>query len=293
MAMKKGLGRGLDALFESYKEETENTEEALSEAEKNQIQEIRINDIDPNPYQPRKQFNEEGIRELAESIRSHGVVQPIIVKKSGFRYQIIAGERRWRAAREAELMTIPAMVMDLTEEEIIEIGLIENLQREDLNPIEEAQGIQQLMDRMNLTQEEAAKRLGRSRPAVANALRLLHLSDRIQKYLSEKRITTGHARALLSVEDKKLREEVARMIIEKDLNVRDTEKIIQNINKQKKTRKNGKEKPSYIMEIENGLEESLGTKVQIRPGAKKGIIEIEYYSNEDLERIINRVSYQQ
>ena len=293
MAMKKGLGRGLDALFESYKEETENTEEALSEAEKNQIQEIRINDIDPNPYQPRKQFNEEGIRELAESIRSHGVVQPIIVKKSGFRYQIIAGERRWRAAREAELMTIPAMVMDLTEEEIIEIGLIENLQREDLNPIEEAQGIQQLMDRMNLTQEEAAKRLGRSRPAVANALRLLHLSDRIQKYLSEKRITTGHARALLSVEDKKLREEVARMIIEKDLNVRDTEKIIQNINKQKKTRKNGKEKPSYIMEIENGLEESLGTKVQIRPGAKKGIIQIEYYSNEDLERIINRVSYQQ
>ena len=293
MAMKKGLGRGLDALFESYKEETENTEEALSEAEKNQIQEIRINDIDPNPYQPRKQFNEEGIRELAESIRSHGVVQPIIVKKSGFRYQIIAGERRWRAAREAELMTIPAMVMDLTEEEIIEIGLIENLQREDLNPIEEAQGIQQLMDRMNLTQEEAAKRLGRSRPAVANALRLLHLSDRIQKYLSEKRITTGHARALLSVEDKKLREEVARMIIEKDLNVRDTEKIIQNINKQKKTRKNGKEKPSYIMEIENGLEESLGTKVQIQPGAKKGIIEIEYYSNEDLERIINRVSYQQ
>ena len=293
MAMKKGLGRGLDALFESYKEETENADEALSEQEKKQIQEIRINDIDPNPNQPRRQFDEEGIQELAESIRSHGVVQPIIVKKSGFRYQIVAGERRWRAAREAGSITIPAMVMNLTEEKVIEIGLIENLQREDLNPIEEAQGIQQLMDRMNLTQEEAAKRLGRSRPAVANALRLLHLSDRIQKYLSEKRITTGHARALLSVEDKKLREEVARMIIEKDLNVRDTEKIIQNINKQKKTRKNGKEKPSYIMEIENGLEESLGTKVQIRPGAKKGIIEIEYYSNEDLERIINRVSYQQ
>ena len=293
MAMKKGLGRGLDALFESYKEETENADEALSEQEKKQIQEIRINDIDPNPNQPRRQFDEEGIQELAESIRSHGVVQPIIVKKSGFRYQIVAGERRWRAAREAGSITIPAMVMNLTEEKVIEIGLIENLQREDLNPIEEAQGIQQLVDRMDLTQEEAAKRLGRSRPAVANALRLLHLSDRIQRYLSDKRITTGHARALLSIEDKKLREQVAGMIIEKGLNVRDTEKIIQNLDKKKKARKNAREKPSYIMEIENGLEESLGTKVQIRPGTKKGIIEIEYYSNEDLERIINRVSYQQ
>ncbi len=292
MAMKKGLGRGLDALFESYREETETADEAPGDKGKNQIQEIRVNDIDPNPDQPRKQFTKEGIQELADSIRSHGVVQPIIVKKSGLRYQIVAGERRWRAAREAGLLTIPAMIMDLTEKEVIEIGLIENLQREDLNPIEEAQGIQQLVDKMNLTQEEAAERLGRSRPAVANALRLLQLSGRIQEYLSEKRITTGHAKALLSIEDKKLREEVAEMILVKNLNVRDTEKIIQNINK-KKIKKTAKEKPGYITEIENGLEESLGTKVQIRPGAKKGIIEIEYYSNEDLERIINRVSYQQ
>ena len=215
--MKKGLGRGLDALFESYKDEA-----GISENETEGVQEIRINDIDPNPDQPRKYFKEEGIQELAESIRNHGVVQPILVKQMGNRYIIIAGERRWRAAREAKMTSIPAIRMDLSEEQIIEIGLIENIQREDLNPIEEAQGIKKLVDKLNLTQEEAAERLGRSRSAVANALRLLNLSGQIQKYLSENRLTAGHARALLSIEDKRLREETARKIIEKDLNERDT-----------------------------------------------------------------------
>ena len=287
MAMKKGLGRGLDALFESYKEET-----GMTNYEKALVQEIRITDIDPNPDQPRKQFDEEGIQELAESIKVHGVVQPIIVKQTEDRYMIIAGERRWRAARAAGNVSIPAIMMNLNEEQIIEIGLIENLQREDLNPIEEAQGIKKLVDKLNLTQEEAAERLGRSRPAVANALRLLNLSGRIQEYLLENRLTAGHARTLLSIGDEKLREEAAKKIIEKDLNVRDTEKLIKNLNAENKKSKKGKEKPSYITEIEAGLEESLGTKVQIIPGAKKGIIEIEYYSNEDLERIIDRVSVQ-
>jgi ParB family chromosome partitioning protein len=285
MAMKKGLGRGLDALFESYNEQAD-----LNIGDRSLVQEIKITDIDPNPEQPRKQFDDGKIQELAESIKVHGIVQPIIVKRAGSRYMIIAGERRWRAARAAGKAFVPAIVMNLNEEQVIEIGLIENLQREDLNPIEEAQGIKALVDKLNLTQEEAAERLGRSRSAVTNALRLLNLSGQIQRYLSDNRLTAGHARALLSVEDEKLREEVAKKIIEKELNVRDTEKLIKNINAENKKVKKVKEKPSYIAEIEAGLEESLGTKVQIIPGAKKGVIEIEYYSNEDLERIIDRVS---
>ena len=287
MAMKRGLGRGLDALFESYKEQTDN-----SHYDSGLVQEIRITDIDPNPDQPRKQFNDSKIQELAESIKIHGVVQPIIIRQIGSRYMIIAGERRWRAARAAGKTSIPAITMNLSEEQIIEIGLIENLQREDLNPIEEAQGIKVLVEKLSLTQEEAAERLGRSRPAVANALRLLNLSGQIQRYLSENRLTAGHARALLSIEDEKQREETARKIIEKDLNVRDTEKLIKSLNAESTAVKKTRERPSYITEIEAGLEESLGTKVQIIPGAKKGVIEIEYYSNEDLERIIDRVSSQ-
>jgi ParB family chromosome partitioning protein len=284
MAMKKGLGRGLDALFESYKDETLNIES------REWVQEIKITEVDPNPEQPRKHFDEEKIQELAESIRTHGVVQPILVKPSGSRYMIIAGERRWRAARAAGKAVIPAIVMDLSAEKIIEIGLIENLQREDLNPIEEAQGIKQLMDRLDLTQEETAERLGRSRPAVANALRLLNLSEQIQKYLMNNQLTPGHARALLAIEDQQLREDLAKKIIENELNVRDTEKMIKSLETKPKKVKKLKEKPSYITEIEAGLEESLGTKVQIIPGTKKSIIEIEYYSNEDLERIIDRVT---
>jgi ParB family chromosome partitioning protein len=285
MAMKKGLGRGLDALFESYKDETLNIE-----SNREWVQEIKITEVDPNPEQPRKHFDEEKIQELAESIRTHGVVQPILVKPSGSRYMIIAGERRWRAARAAGKAVIPAIVMDLSAEKIIEIGLIENLQREDLNPIEEAQGIKQLMDRLDLTQEETAERLGRSRPAVANALRLLNLSEQIQKYLMNNQLTPGHARALLAIEDQQLREDLAKKIIENELNVRDTEKMIKSLETKPKKVKKLKEKPSYITEIEAGLEESLGTKVQIIPGTKKSIIEIEYYSNEDLERIIDRVT---
>lgn len=286
MAVKKGLGRGLDALFESYKEEVAIDNQDLDHTA---VQEIKITDIDPNPKQPRNQFDEEKLNELAESIRIHGVVQPIIVSPCGNRYMIVAGERRWRASRAANKVTIPAIIMDLDEEEVMEISLIENLQREDLNPIEEAKGIQAMVNRLKLTQEEAAERLGKSRPAIANALRLLHLSGKIQDLLSNHKLSAGHARALLSLSDEKKRDEVAAAIVKKDLSVRETEKLIQDLSRQK-TKIKAQQKPSYILEIESELEESLGTKVQINPGAKKGIIEIEYYSNEDLERIIEKVT---
>ena len=282
-AVKKGLGRGLDALFESYREETGRNEE-----ERHAVQEILITQIDPNPNQARQRFDDEKIKELTASIRIHGVVQPIIVTTKGDRYQLVAGERRWRASRAAEKNTIPAIVMDLDEKQVMEISLIENLQREDLNPMEEAKGIQIMVDRLKLTQEAAAERLGKSRPAVANALRLLQLSGRIQSYISGNRISAGHARALLGLSDQALREQLAEKIIERELSVRETEKLIQSFNNKEK--KVIKEKPNYIIDIESELEEALGTKVQIRPGAKKGVIEIEYYSNDDLERIIEKVS---
>lgn len=284
MAVKKGLGKGLDALFESYREETGSDKEDNSK-----VREIKITDIDPNPKQARKQFDEVKIMELADSIRNHGVVQPIIVRPSGNRYILVAGERRWRASRAANQTIIPAVILDMSDKEALEISLIENLQREDLNPIEEARGIQDMVDRLKITQEEAAERLGKSRPAIANALRLLHLSKTIQDLLADNKLTAGHARALLSISNEKKRDEIASIIIKKELSVRETEKLVQNLNKKaKKTMK--KQKPSYILEIESELEESLGTRVQINPGAKKGIIEIEYYSNEDLERIIERVA---
>ena len=284
--VKKGLGRGLDALFESYKEEADQIYD-----DKTRVQEIAITNIDSNPNQARSKFDDEKIKELADSIRIHGVVQPIIVTSKGKRFQIVAGERRWRASRLANKDTIPSIIVEIDEQQTIEIGLIENLQREDLNPIEEAKGVKALVDRLNLTQEEAAKRLGKSRPAVANALRLLQLSKKVQKLLSEDRLSAGHARALLVLSDDVLRETIAKTIIEKELSVRETEKLIQGLNKKVKNTKT-KEKPNYIIEIESELEESLGTKVQIKPGAKKGIIEIEYYSNEDLERIMERVNKQ-
>jgi len=287
MTAKRGLGRGLDALFESMGDNAA----VIGDGDTSKVTEIKIMDIDPNPNQPRKVFNEEKINELAESIRIHGVVQPIIVKPSGRRYLLVAGERRWRAARIAGLVKIPAVVLNLDDRQVMEIGLIENLQREDLNPIEEAKGIKQLMDECRLTQEEIAAHLGKSRPAIANTIRLLNLSKYIQGLLTEGKLTAGHARALLAIEDKTLRDKIALKIVEKGLNVRETEKLIKSTQKKSEEKIiKIKQKPSYILEIEAGLEESLGTRVEIIPGKKKGIIHIEYYSNEDLERIIDRVA---
>ncbi|NLO81981.1 MAG: ParB/RepB/Spo0J family partition protein [Clostridiales bacterium] len=281
---KRGLGKGLDALLSSYGE-------VEGKQENGYIKEIKINQIDPNTEQPRKKFDQDKINELAESIKQHGVVQPIIVKPNKDRYLIIVGERRWRAARLAGLTHIPAIVRDVDKKEIVEIALVENIQREDLNPIEEARGIKQLIDEHGLTQEEVAERIGWSRPAVTNALRLLTLSDEIVGYIEDGVITSGHARALLIIKDEKMRIQLAKKIIENNLSVRETENLAKKINEEKTENKDKrkKEKPGYIKEIEERLEEYLGTKVIITHGRKKGIIQIEYYSDIDLERIMERM----
>lgn len=282
---KRGLGKGLDALLQPY-------EVQVASSSKDAIQEIKIVDIDPNVNQPRKRFDEQKIMELAQSIKQHGVVQPIIVKPNNGRYIIIVGERRWRAARLAGLTHIPAIVRDVDKRELVEIALIENLQREDLNPIEEAQGIRHLIEEYGLTQEQVAERIGWSRPAVANALRLLSLSEEIKGYLEDGRLTSGHARALLSIEDEQMRLILARKIIEKGLSVREAERLVKDIKgraKDKEGKRESAKKPGYILEIEASLEECFGTRVQITPGKKKGVIQIEYYSDNDLERIVEKL----
>lgn len=283
---KRGLGRGLDALFQNYE-----TDIGITQVQnRNEVTEIRISEIDPNKKQPRREFDEEKILEMAESIRTHGIVQPIIVKPNKGRYQIIAGERRWRAARAAGLTKIPSIIREYDDKEVMEIALVENLQREDLNPIEEATAIKTLMDEHKLTQEQVAERIGRSRPAIANTIRLLMLPDKIQNYITKGQLSPGHARALLGIEGEKLKIEAAEIIIEKGLNVRQTEELIKKLKQnQIGKKKPDNEKPTYLTEIEASLEESLGTKVVINPGKKKGIIEIEYYNNEDLERIIQKI----
>ncbi|MFY9595054.1 MAG: ParB/RepB/Spo0J family partition protein [Caldicoprobacterales bacterium] len=290
---KRGLGKGLDALFQSYDsfESTEDT--GSSETLEGRVLELSIYDIDPNPDQPRRNFEQDSIQDLSQSIMEHGVVQPIIVKPSEKdRYTIIAGERRWRAARAAGLNKIPAIVKDIDEKEMLELALIENLQREDLNPIEEAEGIHSLIDNYGLTQEQVAKRLGKSRPSITNALRLLRLPKQVRNLLEEGKITTGHARALLALNNQTKIMELAELIVEKNLSVRETENLIKNIKENRRLKKKSKtiEKPSFIMELESRMEESLGTKVTIQQGKKKGVIEIEYYGNDDLERIIKKIS---
>lgn len=281
---KKRLGRGLDALL--------NLEENKSE----EIIEIKINEIEPNLEQPRKSFDEESLRELAESIKKHGIVQPIIVRKEDDTYRIVAGERRWRAAKMANVDTIKAIVKDLTEQEVLEVALIENLQREDLNPIEEAEAYEKLIREHGLKQEEIAEIVGKSRPAVANSLRLLNLPEEIKRSLIEKKITSGHARALLTLEDPKIQKKVMEEIIKMNLNVRQTEKIVkeymeykEKIDKEKEKKIEKKEKDYEIKAIEELLTKILGTKVQLDPKQKKGKIIIEYYSNEELERIIEMI----
>lgn len=282
---KRGLGKGLDALFQSYEEEI-----LYKSEDQEVIKEIRIQDIDPNKNQPRKEFDTESIDDLVNSIKEHGVIQPILLKPNNGRYTIIAGERRWRAARQAGLQKIPAIIKDVDKNEMLMIALVENLQREDLNPIEEAEAIKQLMEGCDLTQEQVAQKIGKSRPVIANALRLLTLSPNIQAYVRDNKLTTGHARALLGIEDPEEREKLARLIIENELSVRETEKLIKRLRDgDEKKVKQIAEKPSYIVEIENKLEESLGTKVLITQGKKKGVIEIEYYNYDDLERIMDRI----
>ena len=277
MAIKKGLGRGLNTMISS----------AELPAKENLVSQLNIIDVEPNPDQPRKNFDKEALDALSGSIKEIGVILPIIViKTESGRYQIIAGERRWRAARLAGLKTIPAIVKSYDDKEAAEVALIENLQREDLNPIEEAKGYKSLMDGFSMTQEEISKRVGKSRSAVANSLRILNLPDEIIKYLISGEISQGHGRALLTIEDNKLKIEIAKRIIKEGLNVRQVEALVKSLSEKKPK---AKKKPSQldieIKALEEKFEKTLSTKVKIKHGAKKGKIEIEYYGNDDLERI--------
>jgi ParB family chromosome partitioning protein len=290
-AQKKGLGKGLDVLFQSYdtsypadSAEPERTDQRFDESA---VMRIDINDIDPNRSQPRSRFDEEKIQGLADSIRQHGLVQPILLKPlEGDRYMLVAGERRWRAARLAGLTRIPSIVKRFSDQEMLEIALVENLQRENLNPMEEAEGIRQLMERFGLTQERVGERLGKSRPAVANSLRLLSLPEEIQFMVREGELSAGHARAVMAIEEAGAQMEAARRIAAKGLSVREAEAMTKKPTKEK-TPKAEEPKSLYIMDLEDQLCERLGTRVHIQPGDKKGIIQIEYYSDQDLQRILD------
>jgi ParB family chromosome partitioning protein len=275
MINKRGLGKGLGALIPENEEKVGNS-----------ITEIKLTDIEPNDKQPRKEFDDIALTDLSESIKEHGVVQPIIVRKLGSGYQIIAGERRWRASRLAGKKTIPVIIKDCTNLEVMELALIENLQREDLNSIEEAQAYKSLIEEYKMTQEEISKQIGKSRPAIANSLRLLQLPEKIKDMISLGKISQGHARALLSIEGEKKQLEIAEKIIEQQLNVRQIEKLAKAAKKIQKLETAPNEYQIEIKQLEERLRDALSTKVTIQHKYNKGKIEIEYYSNEELERII-------
>ena len=284
---KRGLGKGLGALIS-----TETVLEHTTETEK-EVKKIKITQIEPNKNQPRTDFDEEKLEALADSIREYGVLQPIVVKlnKNGF-YTIIAGERRWRAARMAKVKEIPAVVKDYDEKGEKEVALIENLQRENLNAIEEAAGIRELIEVYGLTQEEVAKKVGKSRSAVANSLRLLNLPEKVKELLKEGFLSMGHARALLSLTDPVQMIAVSEKIIHEDFSVRQTESYIKYLSASKKTKvlsKEEKEMIRYIKSLEESLSSELGTKIKIVNKKNKGKIEIPYSSAEDFERIIKMI----
>ena len=288
--MKRGLGRGLDSLFGSLEDETseKTIEKEVVKVEKevvNEPKEIEIGLIDRNPDQPRTVFDEDALNELANSIKTHGVIQPIIVKEDNGRYIIIAGERRWRASRLAGLKTIPCVIKDYTEQEISEIAIIENLQREDLNPIESAKAIKNLINQYNLTQDEVADKIGKSRPAVANTLRLLSLPEQIITLVEQNKLSAGHARTLLGIDSAAKQKEIAVAIIEKGLTVRDVENIIKNLNKPKVQPPKPQEKSLELKDFESKIKRVFSTSVAIKGNDKKGKIVIDYYSLDDLNRI--------
>ena len=279
MAMKKGLGKGLDSMIPEKKTKAE-----LSEAADKSFLEIKISEIDPNMGQPRKRFDEDELLELSESIKIHGVIQPIILTKRGKRYEIIAGERRWRASKLAGLTKIPAVIR--------EVSLIENIQRQDLNPVEEAEAFKNLIDEYKMKQDDLAERVSKSRSAITNALRLLKLDDRVKSMLAEGLISPGHARALLAVEDKNKQHNLATRIFDEKLSVRETEKLVKHIleNKEPEKEKETSERLAY-KKLEDSLKSILGSKVSIKGRNNgKGKIEIDYYSVEELDRIAELLS---
>ncbi len=280
MAAKKGgLGRGLDALF---------ADNSIEEIASTSAVKLKIMDIEPNRDQPRKIFDEDALAELADSIAKHGVIQPLLVRPMpDGSYQLVAGERRWRASRMAGLIEVPVVIKELSDDEAMALALIENLQREDLNAIEEAQGIKALMDTLSLTQDEAAERVGKSRPAVANALRLLKLPDSVIALVSDGKLSPGHARALLGFKDEQDIIETADLIIEKGLTVRNVEKLVKKRNKEPKAEKPAARRASYYDEVELALTDFLGRKVKVgtKPGKESGVLEIDFFDKDDLTRL--------
>ncbi|AJC25422.1 ParB/RepB/Spo0J family partition protein [Bacillus velezensis] len=277
---KGGLGKGINALFNQVD---------LSEET---VEEIKISDLRPNPYQPRKQFDDESLAELKESIIQHGILQPIIVRKSLKGYDIVAGERRYRAAKLAGKETVPAIVRELSESLMREIALLENLQREDLSPLEEALAYDSLLKHLDLTQEQLAKRLGKSRPHIANHLRLLTLPESIQNLIAEGTLSMGHGRTLLGLKNKNKLEPLVKKVVEEQLNVRQLEQLIQQLNNNvpRETKKKEPVQDVVLKERESYLQNYFGTTVNIKRQKKKGKIEIEFFSNEDLERILELLS---
>lgn len=269
-----GLGRGLDSLF------ADNSVEEINPS----VNKLRIMEIEPNHDQPRKDFDEKALSELAESIEQHGVLQPLVVRPlANGSYQLVAGERRWRAARIAGLTEIPVVIKELTDEEVIEIAMIENLQRADLNPLEEALGYRYMMDELKITQEQAAEKVGKSRPAVANALRLLKLPNEIRDMVKDNLISPGHARALLGFDSEDMMLQTAKMIIKEDLSVRDVENLVKKSKKVPKAAKQEK-RDKFFSEVELALVENLGRKVKIKEAKQDaGVLEIEFFDKDDLE----------
>lgn len=276
MNKKSALGKGLGALIPNDN----------SSKDENKTSIISLNLIKSNDEQPRKSFDNEKIAELAQSIKEHGIIQPIILNKKGDYYIIVAGERRWRAAKFLGLKEVPAIVMELTEKDILEVSLIENIQRQDLSPIEEAMAYKKLLSEFNLTQEELSKRVGKSRVAISNVIRLTNLSETVKQYLIDEVITEGHGRALLAIEDPEIQCEIAQKVIDEKLSVRELEKLIKYLNIEKKQKDKVREINPYYKDVTEKLQNYFGTKVNISNKNNKGKIEIEYYSNEDLQRIL-------
>lgn len=276
--MVKGLGKGLHAFFPP-----------TEAGEEEHIKDVSITELRPNPYQPRKVFDQKAIDELRESIQEHGILQPIVVRKSIKGYEIVLGERRFRAASEAGLKTIPVIVKDYSEQKMMEVALIENLQREDLNPVEEAQAYQKLMEHLKITQEELASRVGKSRPHIANHIRLLQLPKPVLELLSNGQLSMGHGRALLGLKKKTKLQQVVQRITEEGLNVRQLEKLISDINKNvpRGTKKKTVQTNIFFKEKESFLRDRFGTSVSIKKSKRKGKIEIEFFSQDDLERILD------
>lgn len=293
---KKGLGKGLDSLIPDNKSMKSVTSEKTVEskedaAAKSGVQVMKINEVEPNRDQPRKNFDEDALLELSDSIKQFGVLQPLLVRKRKDYYEIIAGERRWRAAKLAGVKEVPVIEKEYTDQEILEIGLIENIQRENLNPIEEAIAYKRLLEEFNLKQDEVAERVSKSRTAVTNSMRLLKLSDKVQQMIIDDMISTGHARALLAIDDPELQYTLANKIFDEKLSVRETEKLVKEIKNPKKLKEKKPVANSFIyQDLEEKMKSVFGTKVSIASKGKgKGKIEIEYYSDDELEHLFDMI----